>query len=341
MKVAPAHGRDNNFDSLRMIAATAVIASHSVPLSSGGNEGEFIWRASGGQITLGLLAVVTFFVMSGYLIATSLERSASLRGFAVARMLRLFPALAVCVVALALAAGPLVSELPVAEYYRSRGVYLFIVRNLAFYYTETLPLVFQSNPLPGAMNGSLWTLRYEVGCYAVLASLAFLHCLRPLPVVALYAAAAAAAIWTADERLMLVGAFLGGAAVQKWRLRPSGSAACASLAGWVVSTAAGFAQFGAVLFAPLCVLFVALSPGVRLPRLAAAGDLSYGTYIYAFPLQQFVAAALGAAVTWYWNLALALPAVLATAYLSWRFIEAPSLALKQRLQPQAARMVVS
>jgi peptidoglycan/LPS O-acetylase OafA/YrhL len=78
------------------------------------------------------------------------------------------------------------------------------------------------------------------------------------------------------------------------------------------------------------VLYLSTSPKVRLPNLARWGDLSYGTYIWAFPVQQTIAAILGAAVTWYWMTAAALPIVVLLALASWHFVESPCLMLRVR-----------
>ncbi len=85
-----------------------------------------------------------------------------------------------------------------------------------------------------------------------------------------------------------------------------------------------FATFGAYL-----VVYLALAPAVRLPDFARWGDLSYGIYIFAYPAQQTVSYLLGPAVTWWWNVALSLPVVLALAWLSWHLVEAPALSLKR------------
>ena len=84
-----------------------------------------------------------------------------------------------------------------------------------------------------------------------------------------------------------------------------------------------FATFGAYL-----VLYLALAPSMRLPNLARWGNLSYGIYIFAWPVQQTVVLLLGSAATWYWTTALSLPATLVLAWLSWRLVERPALSLK-------------
>ncbi len=104
-----ARARANNFDTLRAIAAVMVLASHAFALA-GDDRAEPIWRLSREQTTGGSLAVTIFFVISGYLITMSFERTRTTVAFVVNRALRLLPALAVVVLFLALIAGPILSS---------------------------------------------------------------------------------------------------------------------------------------------------------------------------------------------------------------------------------------
>jgi len=95
-----------------------------------------------------------------------------------------------------------------------------------------------------------------------------------------------------------------------------------------------FATFGAYL-----VIFLAISPSVRLPNLARKGDLSYGIYIVAWPVQQVVSYLLGPSVTWYWNVAISLPVAIGLAWLSWHFVEGPALSLKRSSLPAMSQEI--
>ena len=73
----------------------------------------------------------------------------------------------------------------------------------------------------------------------------------------------------------------------------------------------------------------------RLPVIPAArfGDLSYGIYIYGWPVEQGVVWLLGGRAAWWQVFLLALPAAAALAFLSWHLVERPAL----RLKPAARR----
>src|SRR5450631_2982970 len=87
-----ARSRDNNFNLLRFVAASAVLLSHCWPLTLGSNEAEPLARIFPG-LTLGTSAVIVFFAISGFLVASSWERSRSAWAFLVARILRIYPGL--------------------------------------------------------------------------------------------------------------------------------------------------------------------------------------------------------------------------------------------------------
>jgi len=133
---------------------------------------------------------------------------------------------------------------------------------------------------------------------------------------------------------MFISYFFAGSALYHWQLplRRSIAILCA-LMSLVALFFGGFriacASVGAYL-----IIYIGLAPRIRMPDFARWGDLSYGTYIWAFPVQQITSASLGAWASWYFNLAISLPIVLALAWMSWHFVEAPALSLKKLQQPR-------
>src|SRR5476651_1337833 len=99
----------NNFDFLRLALAVLVIFSHSFPLGVGSETHELLRVLTHGQMTLGAFAVDLFFVMSGFLIAGSAERSRSVGSFLKKRVTRIYPAFIVSAALMALVVLPLAS----------------------------------------------------------------------------------------------------------------------------------------------------------------------------------------------------------------------------------------
>jgi peptidoglycan/LPS O-acetylase OafA/YrhL len=327
--------RANNFDAIRLLAAAAVVVSHAFPLSSGNNEAEPLMRLSGGQMTLGHLAVLVFFVVSGFLITRSWERSPSAVEFARNRALRILPALICMVAAMTLVLGPLFTKLPLTDYFTD-GRFASYWLNVTLVTTKySLPGVFEDNPFPRAVNGVLWTLRYEALFYAVTAGLGVLGLLRRRILLVLVAAAILVPLLgdlPGDRYMRMFRFYAAGSALCLWRDRiPMDlrlAAGAAVLCGGALALGALEEIF--VVAGSYLVLFAAFEPRIPLQRTGRYGDFSYGLYIYGFPVQQAVAHVLGAGHGWATNLALSLPIATALAIASWHGIEKRALRRKHR-----------
>ncbi len=329
----------NNFDFLRLLAASLVVVGHSYWLC--GRAADEPVRNFTAASDMADIAVNLFFVMSGFLIATSWSNSRSTLEFAGKRALRIFPALIVSVLFAVLVVGPVATKLPLIEYLSDPQTYAYLANALLI--TEFhLPGVFAGNPFPDTVNGSLWTLPYEVGMYASLMMLGLLRLFSGGIVLVLLAALIGirfalmpaleieSVLLSKATRLALF--FYAGCALYLYRDRIRWSWKLAvPLALLTIVTAGHQSWFlGHVLTLPYLVIYVA---HLRLPLLAGAGkagDFSYGLYIFSFPLQQLIM---------HWNphlplasfMILSLALSLAAAVLSWHLIESPALALKRYL----------
>ena len=340
-----AAGRDNKFNLIRMIAASGVLVSHAWPATYGGGVVEPLESELHG-ITLGTVCVYIFFAISGFFITKSFDRSDGIGRFLLARALRLFPALIV-VLCLTVLAGLWLTTAPIDVYLAAVPDYL--LRNLTLFRLQyALPGVFEDNPFGPGINGSLWTLNYEVLCYlgVFLAGVAGLlraprgFVLAFMVVIGLCLLAPLLPYHPRLVKLFELGLpFALGAGAYVWRDRiPLGLAPGAALAALAVAAWWGPAD----LFRPAFVLalsyWVFLLGFARVPALLGynrLGDYSYGMYIYAFPLQQLAA---------HWgtlwpshNMAVALVMVLPCAVLSWHLVERPALAWVPRNGRPAVR----
>ncbi len=339
--------RDNNFDVLRLVAATLVLFSHCYPLT-GNNEpfGEFT------GVSLGEIGVVMFFAMSGFLIAKSWNDEPHPGRYAFKRALRLLPALAVVVVITTLVIGPLFTTLSLADYLTDPATWFYLVRaSLLVTIAGHLPGVYTDNVYPDAVNGSLWTLPVEAGCYVMVAVLGVLGLTRRSGL--LLAGAAVLALATTPLSplskaigdtaaggdvvivLELIATFLLGALFYslRHRLRLSWLALGALTLLWILTWETGWVFLTTVLAFGYGVLVLAFRTPAGLRRLTAPGDVSYGVYVYAFPVQQSIAALWGPGLTPGVMFVIALPITYLLALLSWRIVERPALRLKRRGRP--------
>jgi peptidoglycan/LPS O-acetylase OafA/YrhL len=296
-----------NFDVMRLAAALLVVVSHTFPLS--GRPPLRIW----GVEDLGALGVSIFFVISGYLVTASYRRDP--KTYLIKRVLRIEPGLIASLVVTVILLG-FFTTAPQAEYWPQAALY--VLRNALLYpATYDLPGVFEAAPMAGVVNGVLWTLRLEFTFYLLL--LLIRADLR----VVLALAAACAGVWLvmtfttpgwADERLTRIAfltarngfLFFAGCALQLTGAR---------VPLWLGAVSAAAFPLVGPLALPTAVAGLA-RPG-KLPA-----DLSYGVYIYAFPLQQALA------VWGQLTVLSAVAAVLPFAVASWFLVERPALKLK-------------
>ena len=335
-------GCATGFDYLRLILAVAVVLTHSIDVTYG--------FAYGSAVESGLLrpffAIILpmFFALSGFLVAGSLERCRTLVSFVGLRLIRLLPALIFETALAALLLGPLLTKLPLWDYFQD-PLFLGYFANIRGDIRYLLPGLFEANPWPSTVNAQLWTLPYELACYLTLLGLAVLGIHRKRALFVIFTAGLNAALLAQDvyagnfnptaviSGKELVLCFLYGIAIYLYRneIRHSaklGSLACVLALALLIHPATDY-------LVPAVAAYLTVYLGLLRPAktaLVTSGDYSYGIFLYGFPVQQAVVQLLGPANQhWYWNLALALPVTLAFAMLSWHRIEEPALALRSQL----------
>lgn len=350
--------RDNAFDLLRLLAAVAVVVAH-VPLVQGGREPLLM-----PGLTLGRAAVLVFFAISGYLVAQSVERTRSVPRFLVHRALRIVPALQVSLSLTAFVLGPLLTTWALADYLAASTPWRSQLRLLGLLHRDELPGVFATNPVAWQTNAPLWTIKFELAFYGLLALLAVATRGRRLRVTAAAIACLAAVSLRFAQQLagrphavVLHGLF---------GVQPSESVArlvfdaASFLAPFALGAAFAFARVQlvrarwlvlaaaialpaplltrwAIPLTPLAICVLTLWSALVIPRqiahLPRGWDLSYGVYVYHFPLLQALVVVGAAAWPPVALLAAGLALVLPLAALSWRLVEAPALRWKRRLGP--------
>ena len=336
--------RRNNFDALRLVAAVSVIFSHSFLIAEGTQRHEWLVLLTGSQSILGLCGVFVFFAISGFLVTQSFETTGDPLRFLAKRALRIFPGLFIATALSAFVLAPLVTTLEPGAYFSQPAPYRYVVGNtLLDPGVHELPgVMFVNNPVGLEINGSMWTLRIEFIMYLMVLGLGVTRLLT-LPVIMMLLALGIACLHFQALDLLggwgwLLGFFAAGMVLYK--LRDSrvfdGRIALLALAGLVLSVPLRefiplFPLFGCYL-----ALWLALNP--RLPVIPAArfGDLSYGLYIYGWPVEQAAIWLTGGRAAWWQVFAIALPATAAFAFLSWHLIERPALRLKPGARRRAA-----
>lgn len=333
----------NAFNAVRLVLATLVVLEHSFFLIDNGVRRDPLFLISNGQTNCGHLAVVMFFSLSGFLVTQSLLTSRSVWNFLVKRLARIVPGFLVASALGCLLFGPLAAS-NVAAYFQSQSWIRIILSALALK-QATLTGVLEGNPLH-LIHGTLWTIRYEFDCYLVLAMMGVCGLLRPPLIVPTFTVVAsclamiflihmpkfdhglaALLISSPDWWPEFFPFFFVGSAFYLFRhyIPKSPILSAASLAALSVSCVFGGMYPALLFFGTYLVLYVALSFVVGVSVRGREVDLSYGVYLYGFPIQQLL--------LFYSNMTLH-PVVLfvvsaclsyAFAWVSWVSIEYPCL----------------
>lgn len=330
-----ANGRKDNLLLLRLIAATLVIYGHGFALAAlGSGQVDWVSRYLGYRYS-GDIAVALFFVISGFLVTGSLDRRGSTLGFLAARAIRLFPALLVCLIVCALVMGPLVTTKSASEYWADPMTWSYIRTN--FFLVDMqwfLPGVFEHNRYGAPVNGSLWTLPIEARMYLCVAVFGLLRLVSfrwtaTCIVIAMV-------IWAYQpgqldplggfEAARLMAFFACGALFylhKDWLPLNFGLLAALGLIAWGCRSSVYY-EFAFSAALAYGIFWAAYVPVIPLP--AWVQDISYGTYLYGWPIQQLIAQ-WDPTTTPHQMTAIAIPLTWAVALLSWHLVEKPALAL--------------
>jgi len=347
------NGLGPGFDFLRISLAGAIVLTHAwLHVQRAAFEASAFWFAEYALVPM-------FFALSGFLVAASAMRL-SLGNFLVNRGLRILPALAVDVVVCALIIGPVTTSAPLKRYFTDPWFFRYFL-NITGWIHYDLPGVFRTHANT-RVNGALWTVPYEMWCYAIMSGLIATRLIRkPEGVIALAVLLVVAGL--ASEGLAhtgLAAKLLRGAFVERgsqlllafimgviaFQLRykiPYSLPAAALCAGLFILAAFGLNMSALnkvpnriVLIPALAYLtvFIGLTK-IPLPKIFHNADYSYGIYLYHDPLLQVV---IGLVPAWvlapvygpFILFAIGLPAVALLASLSWHGIEKPILSLRRR-----------
>jgi peptidoglycan/LPS O-acetylase OafA/YrhL len=341
---------DNNFNLIRMIAASIVLFSHCFLATGIPNREPFIklgnYDAGGGW------GVSIFFVISGFLVTRSVLSHGTF-DYLLSRIIRIVPALALVTIVTVFLIGPLETTETTSEYFLSRQTWRYLLNIDVFDLTYNLPGVFMSNPHAGIVNVSLWTLPLECGFYIFLPLMVAVGALKPrASLVAPFVLIIVYSVivfyfhmdWNNGGGVLFRGAplyptvryslfFLIGSCCWIWRdkIVYSHSFALLMLGILYLFASQPFRIAAYYVALPYLVMYAAFTKIWLLDKYQKIGDYSYGTYIFAFPVQQSIVATMGTSMGPLMLCAFAAPITFCLAFLSWRFVEHPALQLRRQL----------
>lgn len=339
--------RVDNFLLLRIIAALMVIYGHSFPLFPGSGQQE-IFLANDWKIYSGDIAIAIFFVVSGFMVSGSYMRRAGLFQFMKARILRIVPALFICLLVSAYLIGPLVSTLNYRDYFMAPDVFRYIWKNLQFSsdIQFTLPQVFLNNPFKASVNGSLWTLPAEFRMYVFVAIIGAVGLLRYRYVLTLLLAALSAIAFINPGLLplhpmwvRLAGYFSLGILVQLYRNEIAISHEAMFAMAFMAFLFRGTQLYPYAFAIALTYFCFWFGYRLKLPSIESYGDPSYGTYLWGWPLLQLLAWRFPG-ITPHRAFIISGAGALLIGYFSWHLVESRVLKLKSMsLWPPRAKIL--
>ncbi|MGZ9675112.1 acyltransferase family protein [Flavobacterium sp. GNP001] len=294
----------NNFDFLRFLFAIFVVVSHSYALTGLGETSQWLSKITNHQINWASIGLNGFFVISGYFIFQSLERSRSLHDYFKKRILRVFPGLlvvliiTVCLLPLLHRAGNTI--------FKQVDFYTYLPRNLSLFgFQSTVAGVFNTNYYH-AINGSLWTIRYEFSLYIALGLLFFIKekinkvriflwivffCMYLFYVFAMDRFGASKLATLQGYEFFNLGTFFAaGSALASIKFEKLVSVTLLVLSFIILILALYFGNYSLIkhLFFPVLVLCIGFTAIPFFSTFGKYGDSSYGIYIYSFPVQQIL-----------------------------------------------------
>ncbi|MDD2924968.1 acyltransferase [Rhodoferax sp.] len=337
-------GRQNNLNLMRLIAASAVALSHSYNFT-GQLPSEPLFKLTG-NVTLGFLSVFIFFVISGLLVAQSFNRSKSVVGFFAARALRLYPALIIVLLLSAFVLGPFYTTLNPTDYLVRDEVRRYVEDNLLFKLNQGLPGVFsEAGGFSMSVNGSIWTLRYEVYAYLLLllvgvsglvSNRSAFNALM-IACLLLYAKEPVGMLlipgdWNAVMYVPLMGFIFGTLVyVNRDHIDCKISYAVICLLVYYYFRQHGWIHFIFAITLGYVVLTTGFHRYLQL-HLPLPNDYSYGIYLYAFPVQQAIVHSMPVQSPLL-LFAITMLITVPLAVVSWHLVEKPALKFKKIFNP--------
>ena len=354
--------RRNNFDFLRFLFASLVMVNHGSMLLVYRKHSELLSWAMHGKTNFGVWSVACFFSISGFLISQSWERSRGVGDFLRKRVLRIYPGWIVNLLFCVLLVAPL-SRPDHHLHLRDPATWQFFLPLTLQHGPVGLPGVFLFNPFPVWVNGSLWTIPWEFVCYLMVAALGLAGAFRSRTVtLALFAALLAYNLgpghphnigWGDRPAVVpyfgnvmalfgLAAPYLGGVllylyrdVVPRSRVLAVGALAALILLAWWPPLSPLW-PLAYPIFNCYLLFYVAYGSRIALHDFGRRGDLSYGVYLYGFPIQQTLIQHIqhrGHVLTPLTLFLTAWPLACFFAMLSWRYVEKPFLKLKAKPRP--------
>ena len=341
----PSAARDNNFNFIRLMLALMVLLGHAPEMVDGDKHREPLTMLFHTE-TLGSVAVAGFFVLSGFLILQSWQRRPRLGDFFWKRVLRIYPAFLVASLISALLVGALGASSE--AHYLSEIKPTLLLKSMLLLRIPDVPATLTEQP-HGSVNGAMWTIEHEFRCYLLVAFLGICGLSNKrtwwltlcVALCGLYSFAHLEDLGFRGERLLfanfpsfvrLLGLFLAGGCFYLFRDRIIFTKYGCWLATIALLVGLCFGATSHLALATAGAYLLFALAWARIPLLEPFkrdADISYGLYLYGWPVQQLGVLFFPAISP---GVLFAVSALISAGcgLVSWYCVEAPFLRLKPR-----------
>lgn len=339
--VAPGAGRNHQFDLLRILFAVMVLLAHAPEIIDGNRHRELLVRLTRSQFTLGSLGVDGFFLLSGFLIVHSWQQSGQLLPFARRRFFRIVPGYVVAALLSTLMVGLCAPGIP--HFFGHLNFHF--VKSVIALGSPTTPPVLPGSAYP-MVNGSLWTIPFECRCYILVALFGLAGLLRRRSAwlavtIVLLVAALFPDFWarydagrfshyfgTVSQTVRLTGVyFVGGCFFlyrDRIRFRRPYAWAAGGLLVAMIWLRPGLTEMAFVLCGGYLMFYLSEFHLRFLEPMRAIPDVSYGIYLYGWPVEVLLVWYLPGRSPWL-VFAIAVVACAGLGWLSWVCVERPMI----------------
>lgn len=344
----------NNLNLLRFIAALNVTYQHTYPLVFNTGYGIDFFANF-------VMSVSLFFLISGFLITKSYIKNPSIFTYFRNRFLRIFPGLFICVLFTILIIGPLATSLPLKEYFLSKKVWDYFFNNISLNIDFILPGVFENNMYKNAVNGSLWTIPLEIYCYLLVAFFGITHIIKKNKVIisflliilfyyliiskfffSLFPDSFPEIIKSNANITCITYFFIGIVFYLNFnKIKFNNKSGILSILIYSIilyldlklNVSNSYVNIiNKIIVFPYMIFYFAFFVDLKFEFLKNFGknyDLSYGIYIYSFPISQSLIYFYNNQISFWHHFILSMLIAMIFAFLSFKFIEKPCLNLKK------------
>jgi peptidoglycan/LPS O-acetylase OafA/YrhL len=165
--------RNNNFNLIRFILASFVIFCHNIELLEGNTKNEILYLLFKSPMHIGILSVNLFFLVSGYLIVKSWDKNNNAWTFISNRILRIYPGFIAASIISCFLLAPFAGDVNYFNQFNYRKFFT----GLLLLKDPTTPPIFTGSFYP-FINVPLWTINNEFFCYIIVLLLGLISLIK-------------------------------------------------------------------------------------------------------------------------------------------------------------------